>query len=193
MDTAPLGIALYAFVHDTLAPRITTAEVTDSVTLRVTFDRALQPEQPFSAAQVRLVGADSGVVPVRDLLRPAVADSLAQAAQAAQASAAALRDTTARQPTTPGQGPVVPIAPSLAPALGPGPQLRRPVPPLALVVRLGSALRPTTNYRITVREVRSLSGVVGTSDRTFTTPRPETASCEPPAERRQCPSAPVTT
>ncbi|GJG87747.1 hypothetical protein tb265_29280 [Gemmatimonadetes bacterium T265] len=199
-DTAPLGIALYAFVHDTLAPRVSTVNVVDSTTVRLTFDRPLRPEQPFGPAQFRIVGPDSAVVPVREVATAAVADSIAQAAAraaAARADSAAPADTTARADTT-GRGatrppPAVGSRPSsaappaaargapsaadtaarrLAASTSLGPRLQRPVPPVELVARLGMPLRPNTIYRLTARDVRSLSGVAGSTTRTFTTPRP---------------------
>ncbi len=181
-DTAPLGIALYAFTHDTLAPRVGTVTPTDSVTLRLTFDRALLPSQPFGPAQFRVVGPDSVAVPVREVLTATAADSIAQAAAARTRPRAdsAAADTGARRaraapavPAVPGQA--SPAARATAPAAPapttPGPRLQRPIPPVDLVVRLGTPLRPNAIYRLTVRDIRSVSGVAGVAERTFTTPR----------------------
>lgn len=174
-DTAPLGIALYAFVHDTTVPRVATVTVTDSTTLRLAFDRPLRPAQTFGPAQVRVVGADSAVVPVREVLVGSIADSIAQAAAAARAPA----DTTAR--AAPERAPAAGARPSAPATLDTvrrsvatvfGPRLQRPIPPLELVVRLGAALRPQAVYRLTTRDIRSISGVVGVVERTFSTPRP---------------------
>lgn len=193
------GLALYAYVRDSLPPRLTNAEAVDSLTLRLTFDRALRPEQPFTN-RVRVVGADSAAIPVRAVLTPAVADSIA--GTQARAAAGARNDTTAR-PATPDSGraptqpPRRPAAPARDSAAAP-PRLTRPVPPTELVVQLGTPLRPGATGRVLVTDVRSLSNVAGASERTFTAPRPTPAPdapppsspAQPPAARPNAPAAP---
>jgi hypothetical protein len=109
-DTTP-GAAIYAFLRDTLAPRITTVAAGDSVTLRVTFDRPLRPDQPF-AQRLRVLGADSAAVAVRSVLSAAAADSLTQgrggrrataarAIRSARADAGPARPRPARNPRAP--------------------------------------------------------------------------------------------
>ena len=51
-DTASL--TLFAFVHDTLPPRINTVQVVDSMTLRVELNQPLDPEQPLDTTRFRL-------------------------------------------------------------------------------------------------------------------------------------------
>ncbi len=199
-DTTTPPLALYAFVHDTLAPRVGTVSVVDSTTIRLSFDRPLRPDQPFAPAQFRIAGPDSAPVPIREVLTATIADSIAQAATQAAAQAAAqararpdsgTQPPAARAPATPNASAIPPrsaqpgasAADSVrrAAAVAAGPKLRRPVPPVDLVIRLGAPLRPNTIYRLAVRDLRSLSGVAGPTDRTFTTPRPP----------RPAPTAPV--
>lgn len=204
-DTGALGVELYAFVHDTLPPRVSTVNVADSVTLQLAFDRPLRPDQPFGAAQVRVAGADSAVVAVREVLTASAADSIAAAGAAARTPA----DSAGRARAGGAPGAAAPAGaapngpPNAAPNAAPGaaradtagrsgaagPRLRRPVPPVALVVRLAGALRPNAVYRLTVRDLRSLSGVGGTTTRTFSTPRPPAPAAAPPPARR--PAAPA--
>ena len=187
-DTTITGIALYAFLHDTLTPRVGTVTPIDSVTLRLSFDRPLRPDQAFTAAKLRIVGPDSATIPVRDVLTAAAADSINAATTAAAAVARARADsvTRANAPAAAGAAGTTPTGAGVARSTTPvpdssairrlpgasGPRLQRPVPPVDLIVRLGARLLPNTIYRLTVREVRSLSGVAGVTERTFTTPRP---------------------
>ncbi|AHG90530.1 hypothetical protein J421_2993 [Gemmatirosa kalamazoonensis] len=69
-------VELLAFVHDTLGPRLTTVAVTDSVTLRLTFDKPLDPAAPVTPDRFRVVGRDSTVVPVIAAYRAVDFDSL---------------------------------------------------------------------------------------------------------------------
>ncbi len=188
-DTTIRGLALYAFVHDTLTPRVGTVTPIDSSTLRLSFDRALRPDQPFGPAQIRVVGPDSAVVAVREVLTAAVFDSTAQAAinaARAHADSAARANPPANPPANAAAGARA-TAPNTSPIGAanrpPGPRLGRPVPPVDLIVRLGANLRPNTIYRLAVRDIRSLSGIAGTTERTFTTPRSAPPPRPSPAPR----------
>ncbi|MDQ3697958.1 MAG: Ig-like domain-containing protein, partial [Gemmatimonadota bacterium] len=55
---------LYAFAHDTIGPRVTTVEVRDSITLRVSFDRAIDPGQSIDTSLFALTAQDSTRVPI---------------------------------------------------------------------------------------------------------------------------------
>jgi len=197
------GLALYAYVRDSLPPRLTNVEATDSATLRLTFDRALRPEQPF-AGRVRVIGPDSAAIPVRAVLTPTAADSAADAAARASAGGARAdsaapgtvpRDSTARTPNP------TPRRPAATDSAATAPRLARPVPPTELVVQLATPLRPGATVRVRVTDLRSLSNVVGASERTFTAPSaapapnrpPATPPAQPPAPRPNAPaSAPPT-
>lgn len=56
--------ALLTFVHDSTPPRIRDVSAGDSVTLRVTFDRPVDPSQTLSAANFAVIGPDSAPVPI---------------------------------------------------------------------------------------------------------------------------------
>ena len=92
---------LWAFVHDTVGPRVRTVEPIDSVNFRVAFTAPLDPRRPLDTARVRLLALpDSTVVALRTLYTPAVFDSIQARVRAVADSLKRLRDTTARKDTT---------------------------------------------------------------------------------------------
>jgi len=83
------AVEVFAFPHDTTGPRLRTVELADSLTLKLTFDRALDPGQALDTVAVALVPvADSTArLPVLDVWTPAQADSIRARAAAAADSA----------------------------------------------------------------------------------------------------------
>jgi hypothetical protein len=63
------------------------------------------------------------------------------------------------------------------------------VPPTDLVVRLAAPLPPNTTLLVRVTDLRTLANVVGTSERTFTTPRAAPAAAPPAAPQTPGPAA----
>lgn len=57
--TDSASVELFAYVRDSVPPRLSEVIVNDSLTLRLVFDLALDPAQTFSAAQFSVIGADS--------------------------------------------------------------------------------------------------------------------------------------
>jgi len=55
---------LLIFTHDSVPPRIRDVSAMDSVSLRVTFDRPVDPSQTLTAANFAVVGPDSVLVPI---------------------------------------------------------------------------------------------------------------------------------
>jgi hypothetical protein len=171
---AAAAVELLAFIHDTVGPRIQTVAVTDSMTLRLTFDRPIDPGQPIAAELFTLRDADS--TPVRlaralaardwDRELSARRDSAARTARdsAAAADTGGLpirRDTPAARADTAARGD------SLGVERGPS----RPSPIVDVVLRTATPLRPATSYRVSARGIRGLLGAERTSDRAFSTPR----------------------
>jgi len=187
-DTVTLAVdstasaVLWAFVHDSVGPRIRTIEAVDSITLRVSFSQPLDPARPPDTAAVRVFSLpDSAPVGVRTLYRPAQFDSLQARARAVADSLKRLQDTTARKDTTARRGtpaPAAPRAPAVAGAPG-APSRRdtstarvdtarvrkllaqRRVPYDRLVVQTARLLTPGAKYLVRVRGAISLSGVAG--------------------------------
>lgn len=142
LDSGRVDLAL--FVHDTIAPRIGSVEVADSVTLRVQFDKPLDGAALPMVAQWTLRAPDSSVVRVDSvrLADAAVAsDSVSERANAAAAADSARTRAGARR--------------------------ARPV--TMLVLRVAAPLRDATTYRLEVRAARGLLGATAGSLRSFTT------------------------
>jgi len=156
-------VELYAFVHDTVGPRIGNLSVQDSVTIRVTLDQPLAVDQAPDTSLVRLFAADSTPLAIARVLSARAADSLRAAA--ADTVRAARPDSAARPPA-----PADTARRVAADSVPAAPTLRRPVPIAELVVRPARPLAPGTRYRLVVTGARGLLGAVATSDRTFTTP-----------------------
>lgn len=165
--TDSASLELYAFVHDSTGPFIESVAPRDSLTLRVTFDKALAPGQPIDTTQFRLVRSDSTPVRVASvrLTRPDAdrpADTTAAPAVPLPPAAADTADTTARA----------------------APRPQRQPPPTQVTIEVFPPLEPTTTYVLTASNVRNLLGVTATSRRSFTTgrraPPPGAADTVPP-------------
>jgi hypothetical protein len=151
-DTA--SVTLFAFVHDTLPPRINTVEVVDSMTLRVEFNQPLDPTQTVDTTRFRLTRADSSVVPLRSALTLAAWDSV-------QRDSIARADTAVRRP--PPRAAAPPPRDTVV--------MPRPQPVSRFVLITATPLQPDSSYRLVAVEARNLMARSGTSARVFTTPR----------------------
>jgi hypothetical protein len=161
--TAP--VELLAIVRDTLPPRIASVSLVDSVSLRVTFDRPLDPDHPPATTSFRLVAADSTVVPIVAALAPRAEQAEAQARQQALADSLRRVDSLAGRALPPR-----PRAAPAAPAAGTKPSV--PAPYNALLLRVARPLASNATYRLSVTGARALSRRAEDSERSFTTPRP---------------------
>jgi hypothetical protein len=167
VDTVAMDI--YAFVHDSLGPRIVGLEIRDSLAFKVTFDKPVLISQRLDTANFLLRTADSTVVPIRlvqpwrdydkqrtdSLLR---ADSLSGKRDTAalrkakqDSAAAALKDTVPRVP------PPVPT---------------RALPNSEYLIAPAKALVPGTWYRLDARDIKNLTGDTASSFRTVQFPKP---------------------
>jgi hypothetical protein len=87
-DDSLEGLALWAFPHDTVGPRIQSVTLLDSLSAAITFTQPLDPRQRLGPSAVRVRRLpDSTAVPVRSLLPPAARDSLRARPQAPAAAA----------------------------------------------------------------------------------------------------------
>jgi hypothetical protein len=199
---------LLAIVKDTVPPHLTAAVKEDSATIRVTFDRALDPGTPLTTANFRVQRADSTVMTVARVIgaRAAIiADSIARADSIRRDSVAGRdttrRDTTARRDTTlsarAGLPPsIVPIPlnspgptqptrrpSSVAPPL---PRPSRPAPETSVLLKLAppAILEPGVTYRVAATGIRGIMGRGGASNRTFTVPKPPPPSARDSARAR---------
>jgi hypothetical protein len=142
-------VELLAFARDTIAPRIRDVNIVDSLSIRVSFDRPVDPTQQLTAANFSVIGRDS------------VAVALAGVLAGADTAATPRTDTTAR--------------PARADTLArPRPVMSRPRPFSEVVLRFVQPLAPAASYRIRAIGLRGLLGHVTNSERSYTTPGPTT-------------------
>lgn len=161
-DTARTTLLIFA--HDTLPPRIREVTAIDSLTLRVGFDRSIDPSQTLSAANFVVIGPDSAAVPIASA-GPAVKDT-----SAATVTPAALPQPAA--PRAPPRRDTVTVAKPVMP---------RPSPIAEAVIKLRRPLSPKTTYRVRAIGIRGLLGHTGDSERSYTTPAPPPPPTPKPA------------
>lgn len=162
---------LFVFVHDTIPPRVRDVAGVDSVTLKVTFDKPIDPAQTLSVANFAIAGPDSVMVPLVSA-GPAAKDTAAavptvnRPSQAAAPSASRLptrAPNASRRDTTSQLRAVMP----------------RAVPITDVVIKLQRPLAPKTSYRVRALRIRGLLGAIGDSERTYTTPAPAPVTPKP--------------
>ncbi len=146
------------FAHDTVPPRIRDVEVVDSLRLRVTFDKPIDPAQTLSVANFMLTGPDSARVPIASA-GPAPADTTPKVTEARPP---APRPTTARAPTRASADTVT----------VPKRVMSRPSPISSVIIKLQHPLTPKTLYRVRAIGIRGLTGRTGDSERGYTSPAP---------------------
>ena len=190
-DSAEVG--LYAFQHDTVGPRLRSVEMVDSLTLRLIFDRPIDPTQTPDTSMVQVTPAEdtTQLLALQSVLTPAAFDSLTKAAAAAAAARDSLRraqDTTHRAPAQRGapSRPAAPAEPQRGqrqgarrpgPAAGPRADTTRATHLLALrpaptdrrIVRLVAPLERGSRYFVFVAGMRGLTGVAGHESRSSLT------------------------
>ena len=180
-DSATVSVAttaasdFYAFVHDTVGPRIEVVEPVDSLALRVRFDRATALAWTPDSTSLVLQGEDSTRIATGEAMPATRHDSLARVARARADSLRTAADTS-RAAADPGRAAadtVRPPAQVTARVTGPasdttraGPALARPVPVQNWVVTLRAPLAPG-DYRVTAIQAEGLSGARRSSERQF--------------------------
>jgi hypothetical protein len=194
------NVALYAFPHDTVAPRPRTASYVDSITVRLEFSQPLDPTASFDTAHVHLLQLpDSTPVAIAEILTQRQFDSVTNVARlradSVAAAAAAARDTGAARrdsgvppprihPTVPPNAPPPrrplgapsPTAPPVDTTLVRQLLAKRPVPSDKIVIRVAQPLKPETRYVVRVQGATNLSGAKGGAEEvSFTVPKPTPA------------------
>ena len=193
---------MLAFIHDSIGPGIAEVTSIDSLALRVTFDRPLQPNVPVEQGQFSVKAADSSVVAIASFALGSVyekeqADSVRARAARDSVRQAAIADSIRRaNPQTPPARPPAPTPTQPPPRRAgaardttPPPRPSAPVPETYAVLRLQRPLAPATSYRVRAEALRSLMAIARSSDRVFTTararadstrPRPDSGAAAPP-------------
>ena len=198
--TGTAAVELLAFVHDTIGPRINTVAVQDSLTLRVSFDKPVHPNQVIEPALFRLLTSDSAALPIVGAQSAKTAELARAAAEKAKEDSARARDTTARveTPRVP-----LPVRNAARRDTTPIPTPSRPIPEAEFVLKLANPIVTGVSYRLRAIEIQGLLGIRRTSDRVFTLPKPKAPTkadslrraTPAPADttRRQPPTPPDTT
>ena len=192
---------MLATVRDTVGPGLVTAELRDSLTLRLTLDRPLDTLFTPAAAMFSLKAADSSDVPFASVLTQAeldraIADSIRTKALQDSVQRAFITDSLRQLDSArAAAGERAPMAAQPAPptrptgrrpgaATAPPPAARRDtstrlaptptarIPVMAVYVKFARPLPAGSAFRIEARGLRSVTGAIRTSQRVFTTPRP---------------------
>jgi len=150
-------VSFLIFVHDTMPPRIREVRQLDSVTLRVAFDRPIDPSQTLTVANFAVIGPDSASIPI------------------SRAGAPAPDTTTPPRPPAPVRNPPTPPrgqAPVQQPDTTPPPKMPKPSPISEVELKLQRPLIAKTAYRVRAVGIRGLLRRSGDSERTYTVPAP---------------------
>ena len=169
---------LWAFVHDTLPPRIQTVTADDSVSATVTFSQKLDPRQRLAPKDVRLrLLPDSVPVAVASILPAPVDDSLH--GRAPRSDSTAVADSVAAD-TTPARRKPAPTLPGRPAA--PAQERLTARPPLydRLILRVPRPWKPGSRLVLEIRGVRNVTGVAG--DAVGVVAVPEKKAAPPPSD-----------
>lgn len=207
--TDSVRVDLYAFAHDTVGARVVGADVKDSTSLRLTFDKPLANTPPLTLGQVVVKRADSSVVALKELVRASAFDSLMRARADAAKDSALRADTSAAGRRAVARADSAREVARLDSIERARVETRRaardtvvkvppPVPARQAIateyVAIFAAPVPPGNYRVAVHDAKSVSGVIRSSERTFTRAKPEPPKVKddgktPPGAKRPTPSA----
>ncbi len=189
------AVPLFAFVHDTLGPRLRTATAVDSLTVRLEFSQALAAGAPLDTARLHALQLpDSTPVTIAAIFTPRQYDSVTAAERkAARPDSGARRDSGAvRGPDTTRVGRAPPPgAAGARRAAAPGaPPTRvdttparvdtsevkrllaqRPVPFDKVLVRFARPLAPETRYLFLVHGAVNLNSATGDGKLGLLTPK----------------------
>lgn len=184
---------MLAAIRDSLGPGLQSAELRDSLMLRLSLDRPLDTLFVPIPAMFGIRAADSSDAGITAVLTQADLDRLAadtarakamqdsvrqrfiaDSTRAADSARAAVAPVPPTRPTgrRPGAvtGPPPAAAQDTAAREAPRPTARIPV--TTLFLRLTAPLKPATAYRIRADSLRSITGATRSSQRVITTPRP---------------------
>ena len=157
--TSPF-VELLAAARDTIAPRLLTVSVIDSLTLMANFDRALDPGVPLTPQSFRVEAADSTRLRITRVM------------PRAEYEAGRTPRDTARDTTRVIRPPPVVDPRAVPPPVEARPSRPAPVRDVVISVDSAAPLRQSASYRVTAVNARGLTGSTRTSDRVITVPRP---------------------
>jgi Bacterial Ig-like domain len=185
VTTVSRAVELDVIERDSMPPNIDNVTMLDSVTLRVTFDKALDPAIQLQPGLITLQRGDSSQIEVTRVEWQSAYERAKQAADSARRSdstrakaradsaradsALARGDTTQRRTLPPPPAP----APTPTRQAPPPPKPKSPPPDRGIVVTLSptTPMHFNSTYRITTRGMRNLVGHAQIVSRQFTTPK----------------------
>jgi hypothetical protein len=178
-DTA--RVELLSFIHDSIGPHVVSVDVRDSLMVHATFDKPVDPKQPFDTAHFTLRAADSSVVPIKAIVSAREIDRLRSDSLARADSIRARTDTAYRRlyqaqhrlPTDSTARRAMRLAAELATLLP-----SKPVPAMDLLISIAEPLKPGATYRLESRDIHNLMGVAAGSVRSFSVPKPAPPSAK---------------
>ncbi|HEU4454104.1 MAG TPA: Ig-like domain-containing protein, partial [Longimicrobium sp.] len=154
-DTVARARRLAVVLPDTTPPLAGSARGEGDV-VEIRFDDFLDPAQPLTPAQVTITGPDGATVAVTEVRVGPFPGARGDSVTAADSTRVQARPgALPGQPARPGQ-PAVPARDSAAAAAP-----REPAPARSLFARTAAPLVPEATYRVSVRGVRNLLGLVG--------------------------------
>ena len=165
---------LWAFVHDTMPPRIQTVTVDDSVSATVTFSQKLDPRQRLAPKDVRLRLLPDSVPVVASILPAPADDSIHGRAPRPDSTAVADSMVADTMPVRRKPGAAQPNRPAAENQLTARPPLNE-----RLVLRVPRPWRPGSRLVLEIRGVRNVTGVVG--DAVGVVAVPEKKATPPPS------------
>ena len=193
---------LWTFAHDTLGPRIRSADPIDSLSFRLTFSQPLSIDDSLDTSRVHVVELpDSTPVPLAMVLTQSENDSVVAKLRATADSLRRAADTTHQAADTGKKGVPAP-APTPTPA-NPGARRgaargdtstrargdtlhlmadtsalhrllsQRPVPNDRLVIRVAAPLKPSTKYYVRIQGTENLNGAFADPVAVLSIPEPK--------------------
>jgi hypothetical protein len=147
-------VELLVFTHDSVAPRIREIAGIDSLSLRISFDKPVDPMQQLSVANFTIVGRDSVPVTIVSVTPPA-----RDTTPVTRVTPLA-RDTTGTRVVRPGRDTVAVVRPVMS----------RPIPISQVIITLQRPLAAGATYRVRALGLRGLLGVTGDSERAYAVP-----------------------
>lgn len=199
-------VELDAIERDTVPPAIAGIDVLDSLTLRLTFDKPLDPALPLQPALIQIQRADSTPVEIDRVewsrvydRRKQAADSAKRAQEADSIRRAQAADTAKRADTARARPPARPTAPPAAlPGVRPAPpppKPKAPPPDKAIVVILSprNPMHPGETLRLRATGLRNLIGnSAPLGPRAFNVPKPapRDSTAKPPGDPVRRPPRP---
>jgi Bacterial Ig-like domain len=179
-------IELDVIERDSTPPTIENVTAIDSVTLRVTFDKPIDPRLPLQPALFRIQRADSSNIEISRIQWQSQYDR----ERAVRDSARRADSIKALPPSPSAVAPPPPAAVAPSPAnvraAPPPPKPKSPPPDRGVVITIADPARfiPTETYRLTALGIRNLVGNSATATRNYTVPKPPPPRIVPDTAKR---------